>query len=323
MRRWFFIGWMTIFLFITWTSCQPTEMSSATASTNFLVSNAWIDSIKNYQVGDDLAAYHIVEQLALGIKDTTIEIATVTPFKPLFIDLDGDFLSEIILEIGDLEDKYILVLQQQKGVWRCIFIKEIWQKYEDKPLYVVNNYNPNKLFYFATMEASGTELYSEVLYFYKLIDGAVVECLRVVQESHISGWGGYWDQSYENTFALFDWPDRDGIEVAYRYHLTPNPMAVPFSINEEANELSQEGHLHYNWNAAAKKYLPDWKALETNYHPFTAQKMAALDLLGGNDSLIYLAFQTELRAMMDTTTGEKQHFLQAYKHFVKKEYGLE
>jgi hypothetical protein len=283
----------------------------------YQIPTAVINRIKNYTGGDDSSAYAITKPLeAVAARAGATEGIDHDGLKVLFVDLDGDFKLEIVLEAGVLEDKSVWVLQQRDQHWYCIFRKIFWQKYESKPLVLVNNSSNQKLFYGLEMGASGTGVYSEYVYFYKLIKGEVVEVLRLAKEVRASEAGTILDQSYYNTFLVEDWAREDAIHVAYNYELAPNSLAFD-SDRIPLTSLAREGTLTYYWNAQQNRYLPNWLEIQQQISP---QKIEALESLG-KDSLLYTAFRTDIQEKIKRETNQAQQFWRSYERKVLQQFG--
>jgi hypothetical protein len=273
------------------------------------IPSSLITKIKNLDSKDELESHAILDSLLFYTPDIDISHGAL---KPLFIDLDSDWNNEIILEITEIDYKYLTVLQQQSDGWHLIFGADFWQKYNVSGLKILNTNSREKIFCMRGMTASGTDLFAESTYFYKLIGDSIHCCLELTTDMHINDWNRYWNQSFDSEYTLYEHYDKDALEVEFSYSFTPNfPFQEVVNLDslEDNAYFSDSDWLTFEWDSVQKQYIPQLDQLNPTLDSFQWSVVQNLS----SDSLIYVAFESEIESKIKTGSITEQKMAELFK----------
>lgn len=305
------------------TSCTApiSESVAQPTATPKIIPNSIIQQIKNYTVGDESSASAILKNLRNIAQDSILDenFEHGRGLKTLFVDLDGDFSLEIVLEVYLLDDTYLLILQQQGKYWHLIFVESFWQKYGSSSFSILNSNSSHKLLLIKGMTASGTGLFAETLCFYKLIDHQIIPCLTLIDNMYITGWGKYWDQSYSNECEIENWSTKDELKTKYQYKFTPShpfQAILPLDSFENIPYFENNGSLTYQWDSLLQEYVPQLEDSGLNQQQWETIRDFS------TDSLIYEAFRPQIRLLLDKGTPTQQTLLRYAGDKMVEKYGI-
>lgn len=220
-------------------------------------------------------------------------------FSSIHTDLDGDGIAELLcLQGWDIESPSLCVFKQLNGNWYLIYKEVINTFYGSPTLYVANNYSKNKTFYLRRVYDHGSGVYIDGYSFYKLVDNHVYNCLDILNDAHIYGWGLYINHSVKSGFE-FSGDSNDELSVSYSYNFFPGSIYksdCSWCAHDDISLIKGEDNVEYIYNDKEHKYKLDIPKYKNETTDLTAEKIACFGDFG-NDSLFIKAFKRHI----DTT----------------------
>ncbi len=294
---------------------------------NLIVPDVWIEQVANFDyVSESLPIVEEFERL-LG-QNSLGDRAGEGYLGQLFVNLDDDQQSELLLIIGwSYYATKFCVFKQIDEQWRLLYIEDVHEHYQEPSFSVANNRSPFKVFYLHQLYERGSGVYKEKYHFFKLINGKVYPCLRVIGKAHLVSWPTLLSETVTSSLAV---SGDDVIYVTYQYRFFPGnelfklghqkiSEKIEQDVSYEVGELPEEDFIrheetvYYQWNETAFQY-----ELNGNDDLLTPCKIARFGDFD-NHPLFLEAFGKELEEMKTQGMPEQQFLLNIYLDEVQKE----
>lgn len=226
-------------------------------------------------------------------------------------NLDTTPETELLLLVGRREEVLKLaVLQRRAGRWVLAGQTPVDTWYYAPELGLMAGGGPERTFYVRQLEERGTGIYKEAYGFYKLLDGQLVNVLRVPIEARFYGWGSSLHQHLQVRVQALAGPE-DRIRANYRYGFFAGSDLLDRASEGDENPAEQvflagDTSLDYVWDAASRRYLPEFYP----EHALNQIKLESLETFGAPE-LFVRAFSTELAQQLKTATPEVKRSLKA------------
>jgi hypothetical protein len=238
---------------------------------------------------------------------------------PIEINLDEDAENEIISIIGwDETQTYLGVFKQIDNTWYIIYTEPINMFYTPPELSIINNPSKNKTFYIRQLNNRGSGIYSDSYHFYKLIDKKVYQCLSLIHDARIYGWGLFLNQDVSMQLKPSSGLE-DELSVIYDYNFFPGSVMEndsPWPNHSDISFVKDKQSVSYIWDDTCKIY----KALIYTYdHKLLNEDKIKCFGNFGNDSLFIRAFNYELDQKLDTGSDSIKQLIKKYIFSVKKD----
>jgi hypothetical protein len=235
-------------------------------------------------------------------------------FNLINADLDGDGQTEIICVQGwDTYSPYLCVFKEISGNWYLIYIEKIDTFYNTPGISIAGNYAKSKTFYLSRVYNHGSGVYVDGYTFYKLIDNKVYNCLEIIKDAHIYGWGLYLNRTLTAAFNFSG--DRDEyLSVHYSYNFFPGNIYernCDWCSNEEVSLIKGDDVVSYNYNEKEHKYSLNIPVYKNDFADLTAKKIACFGDLS-NDSLFVDAFKKNIDTALKTGGVQQKRILKKY-----------
>lgn len=284
------------------------------------IPDSWIK--KATQFGYKKSDTLLLSEFAKLIKPDTLfnpHVMHVDPdygfiFNSVLVDLDGDNNNELLcLQGWDVYSPYLCVFKQVNSNWYLIYMEMIDTFYSSPTLYVANNYSKNKTFYLRRVYDHGSDVFIDGYSFYKLIDNHVYNCLNIVNDAHIYGWGLYMNQAVKSSFE-FSGDTSDGLSVDYSYNFFPGSIYktdCPWCAHEDISLIKGEDNVDYTYDNKEHRYKLDIPSYKDKADDLTAEKIACFANFG-NDSLFIKAFRRHIDTTLKIGTPLQKKILHKY-----------
>ncbi|MDB5269262.1 MAG: hypothetical protein JWP58_2302 [Hymenobacter sp.] len=234
----------------------------------------------------------------------------------VFVNLDEDVEEEVVGVFGySRRDPCLGVFKRIDGAWYLIYMEPFFLFKESPELQIANSYSPNKVFYIRELHQRGSEVYSDAYKFYKLIDGKVYNCLELVNEASIYGWGLTLNQKVSSKFS-FNSTTADELWVSYRYNFFAGAVEkgdMPWHAHEDIAFVNGEQGITYDWNKATHMYQPYPDTIPDGLDSIrlTKDKIACFGNFN-NDTLFVRAFGNEIHNILKEGSKRQKKYLQKY-----------
>jgi hypothetical protein len=234
---------------------------------------------------------YIVSNLVnLLYPDTVIPVSEEIEYKftPLIANLDEDTNPEIIAIMGENYCHAVIVLKEINSKWYIIYRTNYSNENFDPEIVKDNNSSMNKLFCITELRGRGSGIYDVGYAFYKVINNKVYNCLNIIKETYISGWGFYINQNSTASYQVSNIGE-DFIWANYQYEFDVGPSLLPDASFNDVQIPIVVGNesIGYYWNDSTYKYLPRYAGKLNN------KKIECFEAFG-NDSLFVNSFKEDL-----------------------------
>jgi hypothetical protein len=285
-----------------------------------MISNSLVEKIRSFDREDSLRD-EINREVYKIVMDSVLEDDHLfLILNPMFIDLDSDGNSELVSLFGEFQQGcHLGIFTKQEDGWKCIFFEEFHHHYEGVNFSIVNSGAKEKLIVIKDLELRGSGVYKEVAHFFKLIDGEIIHCLRLLTDSRIHGWGLYLNQELKTRYDFSTYYGRDELEVVFAFSYFPGAIFegdAPWDSHQEIVLIEKNEQVSFTWDNESKKYEPEYKK-EHEYYGLSEKQYLALDEFG-NDTLIIEAFRGELEKILGEK-DERKAIVKRYFEMVEKD----
>jgi len=241
-------------------------------------------------------------------------------FDPMFANLDGAAVDELICFLGwDDTAPYFTVFKKISGAWYLVYLEEIHTFYDKPFISVAGNFSTNKIFYFRHVDDHGSGVYTDSYSFYRLINNRVYNCLNIVNEAHIYGWGLFINQEIKARLD-FSGGDDDYIAVDYDYNFFAGAIDKEDSswcAHTDIPLIKGDDRVYFEWDKGTKTYRFQ-KPVDNNMSDLTARKIACFGDFG-NDTLFVRAFRSDINETLKSGTLQQKKILRRYLTMVKQD----
>ena len=295
-------------------------------NTRIIMPAQWINDVCEFDYSNNskdlakefvniIAPYNLIEErFTTRYEVFQYEDAAQWYINCLIASIDEEPGPEITAILGMTDEVYqaLLVFKKIESDWYLIYFEPFFMKYAPPVLFIANNYGQNKTIFLSQVHKTGTGVFQDAFHFYKLIDGAVYNCLEIVNESRISGCQLPLEQDIKAVFE-FHGNTTDEIWVTYDYHFFAGKDEL---LNGESDiTFVKAVHpINYIWDSDEKKYKPDNKG--DNPNTLADEKIMCFWEFG-NDELFINAFDYEIKTILEKSAeGEKialKRYLENYK----------
>ncbi len=258
---------------------------------------SWITKLQKYDY--KTTANDLVREF-----QTYIAPDSLTKFKeeaflsPMFVNLDEDKESEILLFIGgegkvEYCEPHFFVLKKTNKKWQIIHQEVYFDAWGAYPaVYISSNQTPHKVFYFSSCIDRGSDTHHSRTYFFKFSQGKVHKFLDIPKRQSFSGGGQIHDKN--TTVEAFE----KGLWITYHYK-----FQLVFG-NEKVTLLDEKVFVSYLFEEARYELPRDVTE-------------AKLKFLNGKGSL--RAFQKEFDEIAKNGTSEQKEALKQFYKNIKKD----
>lgn len=325
MRRIFLL--IVLAIFFSYADAQSELAVQKDCNVKIKIPSAWIEKIRHYNYSSNNK--ELISEFESYIKPDTLANPHAQHvnedygriLNEAFVNLDGKPGEELIGLIGwDVTCPYLTVFKQEQGNWYLIYLEEIDTFYESPSLCIANCFSPNKIFYLKRVDDHGSGIYIDHYSFYKLIDGKVYNCLNLVNEAHIYGWGLYMNQAIKMNFQ-FDGDGSDEVLVDYNYNFFPGAIkkgACSWCVSDDIPLVKGDASVYYKWDDMQFIYKLDVQTYQNQVDDLTADKISCFGAFG-NDTLFVRAFRGQINEVLKTGTMQQKAILKKYLTLVAKD----
>ena len=241
-------------------------------------------------------------------------------FNVIQTDLDGDGKDELLcLQGWDVADPYLCVFKEVDSNWYLVYKELIDTFYGSPTLYIANNYSKNKTFYLRRVYDHGSGVYIDGYSFYKLVNNKVYQCLNIINDAYIDGWGLYMNQAVKSKLNFMG-DSQDDLSVEYSYNFFPGSIYksdCPWCSHEEIPLVNGEDDVDYVYDEKAHQYKLDIPPYKNTAVDLTAEKIACFSDFG-NDSLFVKAFRRQIDTVIKIGSPVQRKILRKYLLLVTK-----
>jgi hypothetical protein len=322
---------LVYFVFLTmWMSCYaPTQQSDS----KIIINSNWkkIPDSRIQQARQNkhnIADTILLKQFANLIKPDTISNSRAEHVDPnndyifncISADLDGNQTDELICIQGwDIYEPYLCVFKQINDSWYMVYKEQVSTFYGSPTIYIANNHSKNKVFYLRRVYDHGSGVYIDGYSFYKIIGGQVYNCLDIVNDAHIDGWGLYINQTVSSKFD-FEGNAEDLLNVTYSYNFYPGSIYksdCPWCSHDDIPLIHGEETVSYVYSGKHHKYDLEIEKYNNSALNLTAAKIACFADFG-DDSLFVKAYKRQIDTTIKIGTSLQKKILLKYLSLVNK-----
>lgn len=239
--------------------------------------------------------------------------------KTIVDDLDGDSTEEVVILVGwNFQDTRLAVFKLSNLEWKLMSLVAVNSHYHDPDFGICGKAGKSKVFFTNQLVDRGSGILRELIQFYTLINGEVLNCLNIVKEAHIYGWGLYLNQEVTSHFGLSS-DDSSSINVTYTYNFFPGSVMESdriFNAHEDIPFVKGEEAITYEWNAALRTFKPLFSG---DVSKLNDPKLFCFGSFG-EDSLFLDAYRNEVQEQLDHGNDTAKTLLREFIERVHK-YG--
>jgi hypothetical protein len=235
----------------------------------------------------------------------------------VIVNLDEESQSEVVALVGlNSYSTILVVFKRIQNQWLMIYKKPVYVWYSSPEINIVKTSSVNKVFFVRQLYNQGTSIYNEHYQFFKLINNHVHQCLEIVNDAHIDGWGLYLYQKVKSEFS-FSNSNKDEILVTYDYDFYPGAVYdpdAPWVGHVDLSFVRGKETINYIWDSVTFSYKPIYSK---NKKSLNQEKISCFGNFA-NDSLFVRAFSIELNAKLKSDMTEAKEILSKYLSLAKK-----
>ncbi|MDX1908773.1 MAG: hypothetical protein SF053_17180 [Bacteroidia bacterium] len=228
-------------------------------------------------------------------------------YRVLVADLDDDpDLEAAALLGGDPMFAYthLGIIDQQDGQWVLVYLVPVSHHYDGVVVHLIDC-PAQRLICLRLVDERGSGVFMDAWYGFRLIDGTVHPCMRVLHKSQIYGWGLSLNQQILGDFEC----SGDWLQVTYTYHFFPGSVLegdVSWESHDELAFARGEAYYYLVWDSAAYEYRPEFDKAA-----MTAAQWMAMETFGA-DSAFVAGFGEELAEIQQKGTPQMRKIVTQY-----------